>query len=884
MIRTLPNSLSAFMCSLFLFLFTLYNESNYAQCAGDDSGVITVCDIANPSSQSINLFSLLGGLPVPGGTWSDDLLSGGLNSTTGILNVQKIRASGVYSYTYTVTGISGCTDNTGTVTVIVGPYAGVPGPDGVVCGDQLIYNLFQLFSGSGGNLSPQSNGDWYNVTSGVAISGSIFSPSAANVFVPTTFEFTYTVPALGTCPASSITAFLTVYPKARPGFSQNLELCSTADLSPYTSLSLFSLLNGEDAGGRWIDNSSTGELTFPSDSVINVQNIYNNFGAGSYSFTYEVMPSNPICTKQSSTVSVIIEKYIDYSNISLQVNPDACVNEISSTVFTAVLTQNPVLVPNGAYNVIYNVNGQSTPSKVVSFVNGVATFDVPNINFTTSGTYTVTVTNLFSTSALGICPNNFVDASDVLVIYPIPDLTDATFSVQDVCQNNAADVLLNNATSLTDGNYTIQYNLTGANVEINQVATFTVSSGVANFVIPGNLLVNAGTTTIVITSITNNATGCSNVVDLFDDFVVKPLPSVPALAVVINDVCEGQSVTAAISGLGTLTSVSLEYDLSGANNSVDNIVTVAVTGGNASFVIPSTLLLNAGATSITITDLTNTGNSCSIVLSNVMDSFTINPLPAAPSSTSQNFCETENATVANLLPNGSQYSWYSSSSSTTSLASTAVLSSGIYYVSQTNASTGCVSPRTAVNVTIEVIPAPILNTNGQNFCGTDNPTIQDLSNNTNVSSSIIWYDAQNGGNQLLSTAILQDGFTYYGYDTNISSGCNSKNSLAVTVSLSNCNVTANFFIPDGFSPNGDGINDTFHIPDIEFVYPNYTIEIFNRYGNLLFEGNKTKDWDGKNSTSKSLMDGIAPNGVYFYVINFNKNNTPAKQGRLYLNR
>ena len=53
----------------------------------------------------------------------------------------------------------------------------------------------------------------------------------------------------------------------------------------------------------------------------------------------------------------------------------------------------------------------------------------------------------------------------------------------------------------------------------------------------------------------------------------------------------------------------------------------------------------------------------------------------------------------------------------------------------------------------------------------------------------------------------------------------------------------------------------------------------------IFEGNKNKaNWDGRNSTSKNIADGVASNGVYFYIVYFNKDNRAPKQGRLYLNR
>ncbi|OQY42126.1 MAG: hypothetical protein B6242_16510, partial [Anaerolineaceae bacterium 4572_78] len=56
-----------------------------------------------------------------------------------------------------------------------------------------------------------------------------------------------------------------------------------------------------------------------------------------------------------------------------------------------------------------------------------------------------------------------------------------------------------------------------------------------------------------------------------------------------------------------------------------------------------------------------------------------------------------------------------------------------------------------------------------------------------------------------------------------------------------------FEIPDGFSPNEDGINDFFVIPGVE-RYPNLIITIFNRWGNKVFEakGGYDNSWDGRN--------------------------------------
>ena len=63
----------------------------------------------------------------------------------------------------------------------------------------------------------------------------------------------------------------------------------------------------------------------------------------------------------------------------------------------------------------------------------------------------------------------------------------------------------------------------------------------------------------------------------------------------------------------------------------------------------------------------------------------------------------------------------------------------------------------------------------------------------------------------------------------------------------------------GFSPNGDGINDYFKIEGVE-EYPNSTLQVFNRWGTLIFQQKAYQnDWDGQYK-SNPLADG-----VYFYL-------------------
>lgn len=67
------------------------------------------------------------------------------------------------------------------------------------------------------------------------------------------------------------------------------------------------------------------------------------------------------------------------------------------------------------------------------------------------------------------------------------------------------------------------------------------------------------------------------------------------------------------------------------------------------------------------------------------------------------------------------------------------------------------------------------------------------------------------------------------------------------------------YIPDAFSPNGDGINDTFQIANGEDMIDE--ISIYNRWGEAVFHSaSYTTPWDGK------FKEEIVPTGHYIYKI------------------
>ena len=74
-----------------------------------------------------------------------------------------------------------------------------------------------------------------------------------------------------------------------------------------------------------------------------------------------------------------------------------------------------------------------------------------------------------------------------------------------------------------------------------------------------------------------------------------------------------------------------------------------------------------------------------------------------------------------------------------------------------------------------------------------------------------------------------------------------------------------FRIPEGFSPDGDGINDTFEIIGLE-AYRQVKIRIYNRWGHIVYQNNNYKNnWDGKASAAMSVGRTL-PTGTYYYII------------------
>ena len=132
-----------------------------------------------------------------------------------------------------------------------------------------------------------------------------------------------------------------------------------------------------------------------------------------------------------------------------------------------------------------------------------------------------------------------------------------------------------------------------------------------------------------------------------------------------------------------------------------------------------------------------------------------------------------------------------------------------------------------------------------------------------ISSSYIYsdYDWYWNDNQDSATGISMTDYPetsqWYYVEATDNIGCKGIDSIYVVVGA----------VPyDAITPNGDGINDEWEILDID-RYPNAEIQIFNRWGSLIFSSSganyNNNKWQG-NFENKEL-----PVGTYYYTINLN---------------
>lgn len=91
------------------------------------------------------------------------------------------------------------------------------------------------------------------------------------------------------------------------------------------------------------------------------------------------------------------------------------------------------------------------------------------------------------------------------------------------------------------------------------------------------------------------------------------------------------------------------------------------------------------------------------------------------------------------------------------------------------------------------------------------------------------------------------------------SALQAQNSESMGAGLPKGEEESGVFIPNAFTPNNDGVNDVYYIPDANFT--RFEFSVYDRWGNrVFFSDSPSFRWNG-DSAGKQL-----PSGVYVFVL------------------
>lgn len=239
----------------------------------------------------------------------------------------------------------------------------------------------------------------------------------------------------------------------------------------------------------------------------------------------------------------------------------------------------------------------------------------------------------------------------------------------------------------------------------------------------------------------------------------------------------------------------------------------------------------------------------------------INPVPVATATASSTTpCQGDAVTLS--ATGGTSYLWSPAaglSSATSANPTFTASATTTYTVTVTNAG-GCTG---TASVTVNVGTNPIANAGGDKIYFTGQPALT-LDGSSN-STSYYWTTSPASAISTLSsttvlkpTVIPTENTVYTLHASADATHCGAEVTSSATVT-----VYKNVTIPNTFTPNNDGINDTWVIAGLN-TYQNSVTQIFNRNGTLLFKSiGYPKSWDGK------YGDRDVPAGSYYYVIDLN---------------
>ncbi|OKL38412.1 hypothetical protein A3841_06740 [Pontibacter flavimaris] len=251
-----------------------------------------------------------------------------------------------------------------------------------------------------------------------------------------------------------------------------------------------------------------------------------------------------------------------------------------------------------------------------------------------------------------------------------------------------------------------------------------------------------------------------------------------------------------------------------------------------------------------------TSASCGSLTSNAVE-VRVTPLPDMPVAQGASICAGLSTTLT-ATGKGGRLEWYASAAGGTLLATgstfktPALLHTTTFYVQEVQR---CASKRLPVTVKVS---EPELS------AGPDVTVVSGRGTQLRASGGLTysWSPAEGMDNpNIANPTVTPEKTTVYTVTATTEGGCTFTDEVVVV-------VLPFVDIPNTFTPNQDGINDTWEIENIG-KYGNCKVQIYNQWGSLVFNSDGYKQpWDGRQN-GKPL-----PMATYYYIIKLDQNEKP----------